>query len=167
MKIQFDERNNLSRTEDKIFNLEFLKQNFVNQFQESQTRALIYEGLVKFLTNFYNFTKTSFEIWIDGSFVTKKVNPNDIDIVLIIDAHILKQKGAEIENLFKSKEAKLSYKVDAYTIAEYDIDSPQYPLFQIEKAYWANWFGYTRRNRQGKRFPKGFIKLTFNGYEYQ
>ncbi len=32
MKIQFDERNNLSRTEDKIFNLEFLKQNFVNQF---------------------------------------------------------------------------------------------------------------------------------------
>lgn len=117
MKIQFDERNNLSRTENDIFSLKFLKQNFVDEFQESQTRALIYEGLVKFLTNFYNFTKTSFEIWIDGSFVTKKVNPNDIDIVLIVDAHILHQKGEEIDNLFKSKEAKLAYKVDAYTIA--------------------------------------------------
>lgn len=75
MKIQFDERNNLSQTEDKIVNLEFLKQNFVDEFYESQTRALIYEGLVKFLTNFYNFTKNSFEIWIDGSFVTKKSTP--------------------------------------------------------------------------------------------
>jgi len=35
MKIQFDERNNLSRTEDKIFSLKFLKQNFVDVFQES------------------------------------------------------------------------------------------------------------------------------------
>lgn len=75
MKIQFDERNNLSRTEDKIFNLDFLKQNFVDDFHESKTRVLIYEGLVKFLTNFYNFTKTSFEIWINGSFVTKKIIP--------------------------------------------------------------------------------------------
>jgi hypothetical protein len=165
MKVQFDERNNLSSTEDEIFGLKFLKQNFVDKFQESQTRALIYEGLIMFLTNFYNFTKVSFEIWVDGSFVTKKINPNDIDIVLIVDNNILQLKGKELDNLFKSKEAKVTYHVDAYTIAEYYISSPQYPLFQIEKAYWANWFGYTRRNRQGKRYPKGFVKLNFIGHE--
>ena len=57
------------------------------------------------------------------------------------------------------------YKVDAYTIAKYEESNSKYSLFQIEKAYWSNWFGYARRNRQGKRFSKGFIEINIKRHE--
>lgn len=165
MDIKFDEFGNLFPAQKTILNLDLLKQLFVDELQESQTRSSIFEGFQKFLTNLSNFINISFDIWIDGSFVTKKLNPNDIDVVLIVDAEILEQKGQEIESLFKSIEAKQMYKVDAYTIAKYEESNPKFPLFQIEKAYWSNWFGYTRRNRQGKRFSKGFIEINIKRYE--
>jgi hypothetical protein len=138
MEIAFDEFGNLSPAKKNELNLHLLKQIFVDEFQESQTRHSIFAGFLTFLTNFSNFTNISFDIWIDGSFVTKKLNPNDIDIVLIIDANTLEYKGKEIEALFKSREARQRYNVDAYTIAKYDESNPKYSLFQIEKAYWLN-----------------------------
>ena len=86
MEIKFDEFGNLFPAKRNKLDLYLLKQVFVDEFQESQTRNAIFEGFQKFLTNFSNFTNISFDIWIDGSFVTKKLNPNDIDVVLIIDA---------------------------------------------------------------------------------
>jgi hypothetical protein len=165
MQISFDQFGNLSPSQKSVFTLPLLKTIFVDEFQESKTRKIIFEGLEAFLTNLSNFIDASFDLWVDGSFVTNKLNPNDIDVVLIIDAFILAQKGKEIEILFKSNTAKLEYLVDAYTIAKYDELDSKYPLFQIEKAYWANWFGYSRRNIQGKRFPKGFLEIKFERNE--
>jgi hypothetical protein len=159
MEIKFDEFGSLFPAQRNELNLHLFKQIFVDEFRESQTRNNIFEGFQAFLLDFSNFVNDSYDIWIDGSFVTKKLNPNDIDVVFILDARVLEQKGKEIETLFRSNEAKQKYSVDAYTIAKYDESSSKYFLYQSEKAYWANWFGYSRKNRQSMRFSKGFIEI--------
>ena len=53
----------------------------VNNFDTSQTRKKIFDNFIKFFSLLVKNFKV-YEIWIDGSFTTAKINPNDIDVVV-------------------------------------------------------------------------------------
>ena len=58
---------------------------FAACFPSSSTRLKLIAGLCSFFSSLRQM-EIAFEIWIDGSFTTKKLNPNDIDLVVFADS---------------------------------------------------------------------------------
>jgi len=67
---------------------EYLTGKFVKPFRNSARRELLLENLFKLLKEIElsSGTDVFLEMWIDGSFVTSKEEPNDIDIVIMYKA---------------------------------------------------------------------------------
>ena len=61
-----------------------------------------------------------------------------------------------------NKKSLAEYNIDAYivrTVADYHKD---YGKTLSDLLYWEHWFSNTKENRVKKRFPKGFIELSFD-----
>lgn len=61
--------------------LKDVEQQFVLDFPTSITRKRNFSNFLKWLNSICK-EYPIYEIWIDGSFVTNKINPNDIDVVI-------------------------------------------------------------------------------------
>lgn len=96
--------------------------------------------------------------WVDGSFVTKKRNPGDIDLITFISSEKLKQIGNKIDD-FKFPDSDSKYGVDAYIVEVYsDLHRHKFRT-DSDKTYWKDRFTKTRRNRAGNKFSKGFLEI--------
>ncbi|MEO6228565.1 MAG: hypothetical protein ABJB11_17430 [Ferruginibacter sp.] len=98
--------------------------------------------------------------WINGSFVTQKNRPVDIDLVTFIDYKIIESLGTAIKT-FIYPQSELDFYVDAYIVAVYPTGSNKYHLYQSDKAYWNDKFDKTRRNRAGNILAKGFLEIIY------
>lgn len=136
--------------------LDELESLFVKNFTTSQTRQRIFENFKKWEENLIS-QYDILEIWIDGSFVTSKINPNDVDLVVFVHAKDyikLAQKWSDIRN---------ANDIDAYfTLAiceesEKYVRPDEYNKFVNHRNYWRGQFGFDRNN-----FPKGVIVLKCN-----
>ena len=126
---------------------------FVKQFSTSQTRQIIYNSLVQWknqLTSHYRI----YEIWVDGSFVTNKTNPNDVDVVVFVHAQDYMKLAQNWESV------RSANRIDAYmTLAICDeskkaLEESQYWEFVNNRNYWRGQFGFDRND-----LPKGIIVL--------
>lgn len=98
--------------------------------------------------------------WIDGSFATKKPDPGDFDVVTFINHDVV--KGSEdLLSDFKYPNSLGNFGIDGYIVLEYPRDHTNYPLYIGDRAYWMDLFDKTRRNRNGVKYPKGFIEVLF------
>jgi hypothetical protein len=98
--------------------------------------------------------------WIDGSFITKKENPNDIDLVTFLDFESTKSIYHLLGN-FKEPLSKTVYGVDAYILYTYSQNDKRYFFQQSDRAYWIDRFTKTKTNRRGQKFKKGFLEIIF------
>ena len=92
------------------------------------------------------------EAWIDGSFVSKKEKPNDVDIVLLYKGGIyLNSLSPSARKTYQELQNLKSWKEEYYCDLR---------LVEIEeellKEYYQNFFGVDRANR-----PKGIIRIVF------
>lgn len=165
MKVSFDSRGYLKPYHKLELEFNEFKEIFVDAFDHTSSRHLIFENYSRFLQDFSIGISESFTHWIDGSFVTRKVNPRDIDFVTIIDFDTFVEKEALIERQFRLFGAKAAYQVDAYTIRKYPEGHEKYIIYQGELVYWENWFGWTKKNRAKAKFPKGFIEINFINFK--
>ena len=116
----------------------------------SARRLLIYNKFCEFI-GMLSMISADFEVWIDGSFTTKKQEPNDIDIVIVIFAEqqeINKLSVREqhlLDNLLNNSKTKLEYLTDVYFLPKDDT---------IMRSYWRGWYGFTRNEE-----PKDIIVL--------
>lgn len=98
--------------------------------------------------------------WIDGSFVTAKQEPNDIDLVCFVkfeDVRFITDKLAQFDTNFSQHQCKKVYNVDGYIVIEVPEDDPRYKSYYLKRvAYWKKWFGY---DREGRR--KGVVELRY------
>ena len=78
----------LQPPEKMVMTLEEFEQVFVHSFPNSQTREVIFENYRKFIDDFSELVSPQFIHWINGSFVTQKINPRDIDFVMIIKTNV-------------------------------------------------------------------------------
>lgn len=60
---------------------------FVQSFTTSERRKDIFDSLIDFLKILLNKYDVQ-EVWIDGSYVTDKVNPNDVDIIVFLEIEL-------------------------------------------------------------------------------
>ena len=83
MVLNFDSRGYLKPYRKVELGFYDFKEVFVDSFDQTSTRHRIFENYLKFLQDFSREVSENFIQWIDGSFVTRKVNPRDIDFVSI------------------------------------------------------------------------------------
>lgn len=97
------------------------------------------------------------ELWLDGSFLTEKIDPKDIDIVLRINAEIYNSGDADTRAIIDwvIENQKLALHCDSYVLFQYDKNSPLHTEGQSLYSYWLSQWGISREGD-----PKGIAVLS-------
>lgn len=129
---------------------------FVDGFPTSQRRSLIVEALWDFAAEVFA-VGIPYEFWIDGSFVTTKVNPNDADLVLFLQIPHMNVLGPQVV-AFRQKYVGLLDIYFAYAASPDNMQqtSPQnYQKIVNDRNYWRGQFGFDRADN-----PKGIVRIS-------
>jgi len=128
--------------------LENFKDIFVNQFAIHEKRNYLAERFFVLLDEFKEIGLNA-EIWIDGSYSTLKPEPNDIDVLFLMNDHeinlLTPEKRAKLTNLFDRDQSKIRYKCDLFLINKQNTN---------DRIYWRGCFGFNRKDE-----PKGIPKI--------
>lgn len=136
-----------------------LENEFVLNIQ-SVKRKEIFDAYVKYNEDFKKLCNLEeLPQWINGSFVTKKKNPGDIDLVTFLDYETIQQLGSKLDD-FKFPNSEIIYGVDAYIIEVYPKNHKCRIRYISDKAYWLDRFTKTRRIR-GNKLSKGFLEIKY------
>lgn len=148
---------NLDGGINKIEDLQNIKKLLVEDFPSSKTRKRNFDSFMEFLESLKSgvFTKA----WIDGSFCSEKIDPNDIDCILFIDP-----ETTEDEYINEIQANHDSYK-DSYLDVFITVDKDKVEITQetiefyrnadYQEKYWMGQFGFDRNGR-----PKGIIEIN-------
>lgn len=126
--------------------LDRLKTLSVDPFNQDPKRSRIYERFTEFCDRLQEFG-ISFEVWVDGSYLTEKPEPNDVDVVVFAEAQALSRLSeeafADMRETLDS--ARHRYDTDAYFAI---------PSNEERRAYWRGFFGFDREEK-----PKGLLRI--------
>lgn len=137
---------------------EELRQRCVTNFENSERRDMLYCNLIQLVTRFRDLNQAYSiisEIWIDGSFTTEKVEPDDIDILIVLDYTALnaipEQLHQTVGLLLNREYIKQNYNIDVLPLAQ------NHPAVDYEerRSYWRGWFGFDRQEN-----PKGLVRIA-------
>jgi hypothetical protein len=133
---------------------------FVTDFPNSETRKTLFDNYLRYLDSFSKEITPNFMQWIDGSFVTQKENPNDIDLVTFISRKEYIDAGKNIGNYLSfSLEAE---KIDAYILEIYPSETVEFTDYTLKHQNdWYKRFSKTKVNSISTYNKKGFIQLIF------
>ncbi len=126
-----------------------LDNHFLRTFVDSETRPALIRGLRAFVAGL-RVAGVPFELWLDGSFCTHKVNPNDVDLVVFANEDVINRLDPAVQShlagLFDRESSKRKFGCDVLFC----------PAGNLElRSYWRGWFGFDRREQ-----PKGIACLT-------
>jgi hypothetical protein len=137
-----------------------LKVQLVDEFT-STTRKDNFDKYVKYSDDLKSILKSGkLKQWVNGSFVTKKTNPKDIDLVTFVNHALLKQHGNSLDK-FKADGSWTNYGVDAYIVEVHPVDSKQNIFTAYDTQEWLDLFMHSRLNRKGIKHPKGFLEIFY------
>ena len=157
--IQFDEHGYLVPYQEIDVNLEIIETHFVEQFQGSRTRHGLFTNFQWYLETFKAEIFPHFEQWLNGSFVTQKLNPADIDFVTFLNFRVFQAKEGLLDNFLSfSLETK---GLDAYIVPVFPVDHENHQTSKAFQNQWLNRFTTTKADDLDRIYQKGFLKLTF------
>jgi hypothetical protein len=162
MELSFDIRGNLKPYEVLRLEIPEFVSLFVDSFDPDSTRTNLYSNYKSYFSDLHQMLKYEFFQWIDGSFITTKRDPRDIDVVSFIDFKDYEEYTEIIDNRFSSKNARKIYGVDAYIVPKYPENHVRYAFFLSDFLYWRNFFGKTKVNRAKKQFDKAIVQINFD-----
>ena len=111
----------------------------VTAFPASARRPLLFTNFEHWL-NVLRSTGAAGRVWLDGSFLTAKPEPTDIDLVVLPEWQMSPSSADQqkIAHLFDKAVAKAQYGLDVYVV---DVRGQN----AVEMAsYWRGWFGFCR-----------------------
>jgi len=162
IELKFDTRGNLKPYEKVDLTMDDFEEFFLLNFKTSKSRAIVFETFKRYISDLCNEVSKEFTLWINGSFVTNKINPNDIDLVILLDYIVYEKKENLIERKFRKYGQENMYKgVDAYFVRSYPRNHERFWATKYDLVYWGNWFSKTKKNRKKQRFDKGFVVSEF------
>jgi hypothetical protein len=89
------------------------------------------------------------EMWIDGSFLTQKIEPDDVDLLVTLDAQYL--SGTPLQQQIVSRIASQDFKApvqcDSYVHFQYPEGHASYWTAEFTRAYWMRQFGFGRNDQ--------------------
>ena len=148
MEIEFDKNGYLTGYAEPVSVDRFIVNYHFSR--SSVNRRELWKRAEEFLDILSSYSLPVLEIWIDGSFISQKAVPNDIDMVVFIGADFLEGNRSSfdsLDNAYKNLDVKwipVRDKPDEFSLA---IDA-------LERM---KWFILFSSDRNG--LPKGFINL--------
>ncbi len=115
---------------------------FVDDFDTSLTRKSIFAGLLEVVRRL-NAAGISGKLWLDGSFVTEKIDPEDVDYVLCVpsDDYDHDPKKKSVADWAVDDDRWADNSCDAYLLVEYSAGHPGAAYTRKRQAYWIDRFG--------------------------
>ncbi|MCS1410953.1 MAG: hypothetical protein M2R45_04148 [Verrucomicrobia subdivision 3 bacterium] len=123
----------------------------VSAFPSSKRRPLIMDGLERVTAEIVRHDIVS-KIWIDGSFLTEKIEPDDVDVVVEIELTFRQQatqKQKDVINWILS-DLKPSHYCHSFLLEVYPSGHPKAHLNKQNRDDWMHVFGFSRQGQ-----PKG------------
>lgn len=123
----------------------------LQKFAFNTQRKLLFDTYLVFIKEIQQLNPDGFIQWVDGSFISQKQNPNDIDIVTFFEIEFYQKNFSKLDSL-RDKFPNL----DLFFRGIYPQNHEYYNISQLEMYYWYDLFGWDREDK-----PKGFIELNF------
>ena len=156
MKPIFDLKGHVAPYEAIESSMDDVEKYFVKAFPNSLNRAWLFDNYLRYTYRFQDEVFPWFEQWINGSFISEKLNPKDIDLVTFLDYRVFEEREEKLMDKFWCFSIEDQH-IDAYLVKEYPPDHPNYPIFKSEKSLWKERYGSDRSN-----LPKGFLRIVFS-----
>jgi hypothetical protein len=124
-------------------------------FSASSTRAQIMTGLEQVLAEMQRVGIEA-DVWINGSFLTVKDDPEDSDIVLCVDSDFADKCTPPQEAVLNwiAGNLKTGLLCDSYVFCRYPEGHPDFWVGEWMYAYWLRQFGFSRQDG-----PKGLALI--------
>ncbi len=109
-------------------------------------------------------------MWLDGSFVTSKNHPGDIDVVSFVSSDLLNRllpigQSFALDMLNAKEATKPGYNVHSFSVTCVPVSHPLYVAQSQNAKFWKNFFGHTRPllmpGGQEIKLAKGMLSLPF------
>jgi hypothetical protein len=128
----------------------------VDLFPLSTSRGAIFGGLITFV-NTLEAANVPGELWLDGSFLTEKINPKDVDVILKVDAAVYNSGTHEQHDAIDWVIAnqKPTLKCDSYALIQYPPGDALHAEGLWWYSYWHKQWGFSREDD-----PKGIIVIS-------
>lgn len=129
----------------------------VSPFPRSATRREIMSGLETVIGRLQT-SKLSLQVWVNGSFLTQKLDPDDSDIAVKFfgpEVDSATQEQIDVLNWAASPSPKLDYKCHCFPFPEFPEGHDLYDVGQWRRAYWLRQFGFSRQDE-----PKGLAVIN-------
>ena len=137
-----------------------LKTVFVDNFPNSTTRKTLYDNYLRYTDDFSKQITPNFTQWINGSFVTLKENPNDIDFVTFIKRAEYQKIEADIDKYWSFSLEKQG--LDAYIVQIYEEHTEKYVSRTLKHTNdWSQRYSNTKPDDNLETFKKGFLEIIF------
>ena len=103
------------------------------------------------------------ELWVDGSFLTEKIDPPDTDVVLLLPGRIAQNATPEQIAVLNwwvdaQQEPKRHVQCDTYAFVRYPVGHPMRQQYENGDVYWRHWNGTSRGG-----VPKGIVRILLPG----
>lgn len=123
----------------------------VTPFLADAQRALLFASLQQWLQKLQALHVQAI-LWIDGSFVTAKYGPDDIDCIMwnpTTSIELTSEQWSEVHELTDRDVAKARFGIDFY------LEKPNADERLHRQAYFRGLFGF----QHDEKTPKGFVEL--------
>ena len=155
MLISFDERGNIYPYQKVELAIDSCFDAFVSNIPLSRTRGVLFDNLLRYRAELFQKANCSFLQWLNGSFVTQKLNPNDIDLANLIPYDDdIEQQIETLMPYFSLGGSLEKYQIDAHLIPVYPENDIRFENTKLRLAYFEKWFGHDRAYHS-----KGFIEI--------
>jgi hypothetical protein len=136
--------------------IETLEQVCVDLFPLSTSRKPIMDGLRQFVGNLAAAGVVG-NLWIDGSFLTDKIDPEDVDVILLCDGPLYDRGPSAYQTAvdWVIDNQKATFKCDSYALFQYPPGHALHTDGVWWHAYWLRQWGFSRESD-----PKGIVVIT-------
>ena len=147
----FNEQGLLTPAEGISINFDDLYDVFVRPFATSETCGRLFYEWTRYNRMLQQELGAGFIQWINGCFVTQKLNPKDIDIVSFIPSYLFRKFEKRLDYYWTDNWEREG--VDAYLIQVYPEGWPEFESTVSLRQDWLDRYTKTK----GDSLPKGFL----------
>jgi hypothetical protein len=129
----------------------------VDAFPDSSSRPDLFERWLAVREGIRRIVPVQAE-WINGSYVTRKQEPGDIDMIVFLDPEIDQLDAADqtlLLGLVAKDVTKHLHGCHSFPVIAYPEGHPDHDAYVAAKETWSAFFG---RDREGN--PKGFLEIV-------
>lgn len=147
IEFSFDEKGYLKPYDIIAMDLDIFETIFIF----NNHREKLWSEYLEFMEHLKEISMVNFYQWINGSFVSRKILPKDIDVVTFLTFENYEQNEENIR-ILKNRQ---SY-IDCYFVKNYPEDHSKHFITLFDKTEWLHLFSADR-----KRNAKGFVQINF------